>query len=104
LPGEWASLYVIGVDGIPLGGAASPDSFRGNTLLRSTGKAKWTVKATVARELIRNSAVYAFGFPRKAAPIEADGGEVFFESQFGRWKIRAKFQVKAMYCRGQLAL
>jgi hypothetical protein len=103
LPRVFANYYVIGVDGIPLGNSYV-GSLRRYTALRSTGKAKWTVGATAARELIRNSAVYAFGFSKAAALIGPDTGDVVFETQFGEWFIQAKFKPKDMLYHGQLAL
>jgi hypothetical protein len=104
LPRVFANSYVIGLDGIPLGSARSPDFARRFTVLRSRGKAKWAVHAWAVRELVRNSVVYAFGFPRAAAPIGPDTGDVEFETQFGRWSIQSKFKPRDMLYRGQLAL
>jgi hypothetical protein len=103
LPRVFANFYVIGVDGIPLGNSYV-GSLRRYTVLRSTGKPKWTVGAAVVRELIRNSAVYAFGFPKAAAPIVPDTGDVMFETEFGGWFIQAKFRPKEMLYHRQLAL
>ena len=104
LPRVFANCYVIGVDGIPLGTAGRVDYLRRFTVLRSKGKVNWSVRPWVVRELIRNSAVYLFGFPQSAAPIAADRAEVHFESQFGRWMIQTKFKPREMLYRGQLAL
>jgi hypothetical protein len=104
LPYVFANTYVIGVDGIPRGAAGNLNRLRQNSVLRSKGKVKWTIRATVARELIRNSAVCAFGFPRDAAPIDADVNEVVFESEFGQWLMEAKFRPKDMLYHGELAL
>lgn len=104
LPYIFANTYVIGVDGIPRGSAGSLSSLRQFTVLRSKGKQKWTVRASVARELVRNSVVCAFGFPRGAAPIDEDISEVVFETQFGRWLVQAKFRPKDMLYHGELAL
>lgn len=103
LPRAFANLYVIGVDGIP-SGSRFPSSLQRVTVLRCGGKPKWTVRASVPRELIRTSAVYAFGFPKAAAPIGPDSGDVVFETQFGPWMVRATFKPKDMLYRGQLAL
>jgi hypothetical protein len=104
LPHVFANCYVIGVDGIPLGYARGADYLRQFTVLRSRGRARWTVRPWVARELIRNSVIYAFGFPRSEAPIGEDCPEVCFESQFGRWMIQTRFRPKEMLYRGELAL
>ena len=104
LPRVFANCYVIGVDGIPLGYARGADYLRQFTVLRSKGKVKWTVRPRVAGELIRNSVVYAFGFPKAAAPIDPEMGEVYFESQFGRWTVQTRFRPRDMLYRGQLAL
>lgn len=104
LPRVFANSFVIGVDGVPLGSYRNPYALRQFTLLRGKGRAKWTVRPTVVRELVRNSVVYAFGFPRAAAPIDPDTAEIVFEAQFGRWMIQTKFKPKDMLYRGQLAL
>jgi hypothetical protein len=104
LPYFFAHTYVIGVDGIPRGAAGGLNYLKQFTVLRSKGKQKWTVHATVARELIRNSAVCAFGFPRSGAPIDLDVSEVVFETQLGKWLVQTKFHPKDMLYRGELAL
>ena len=104
LPSVFRDSYVIGVDGIPHMDGRGPSSARRFAVLRGKGKQKWMVHATMSREIIRNSAVYAFGFPRAAAPIDLDLNQVVFETQFGRWIVHAKFQPKAMSYRGTLAL
>lgn len=104
LPWELEDLYVIGVDGIPIGGAMNVNSLRQFTVLRGRGRTKWSVRAAVAMELIRNSAVCAFGFPRSAAPIDLATDEVYFESEFGRWMIQTKFRPRDMVYHGELAV
>jgi hypothetical protein len=104
LPRAFANCYVIGVDGIPLGNVGYLDFLRGSTFLRCKGKAKWTVRAWVVRELVRNSAVCAFGFPRASAPINADTDEIHFATQFGRWMVQTRFKPKDMLYHGKLAL
>jgi hypothetical protein len=103
LPGLFANSYVLGVDGIPLI-SPTPDHIKRTTVLRSSGKPKWTVKASVLRELIRTSDVYLFAFARSVAPIRPDTKEVTFETQFGPWHIEATFRPKDMLYHGQLAL
>jgi len=104
LPPEFEDQYVIGVDGIPLGETPYFDYLSGSTRLRSGGAKQWTAAVSEMRELIRNSAVYAFGFPRSSAPVARDSGDIFFETQFGPWLVRAKFRPKEMVYRGSLAL
>jgi hypothetical protein len=104
LPFMFANHYVIGVDGIPLGNTRNPNYLRQFTVLRCKSKAKWSVRALVAHELVRNSVVYAFGFSRAGAPIDPDTEEVVFEAEFGRWMIQTKFKPKDMLYHGQLAL
>jgi hypothetical protein len=116
-PGD-APFYVIGVDGIPPEGLSRGDMKR-LAVLRSSGKPKWNVRAAVAREVIRNSSIYEFGFPKPAAPIGADTVEVSFEIDFGtqtgfrgmthaqqgvQWSLQAKFKPKDMMYHGKLAL
>ena len=104
LPYVFAHSYVIGVDGIPRGTAGGLNSLQQFTVLRAKGKVKWAVRPVVVREIIRNSAVCAFGFPRAQAPIDADTEEVYFETEFGRWLVETKFRPRDMLYRGELAL
>jgi hypothetical protein len=103
LPELFDDFYVIGVDGIPRA-ARNLDSLRQFTVLRGKGKQHWSVVATVAQELVRNSEICAFGFHRDAAPIDPDTTEVVFETQFGRWLVQTKFRPKDMLYHGELAL
>jgi hypothetical protein len=103
LPRVFANFYVVGVDGVP-SGSHSAGYLRRFAALRSNGKPKWSVGASVARELIRNSAVYAFGFPKGAAPIGPDTGDVVFEMELGQWMVQTKFKPKDMLYHGELAL
>lgn len=111
LPPEFADAYVIGVDGIPAGGH-SPEYLRQFAFLRSTGKPKWTARASAAGEVIRTSAVYEFAFPQSGAPIGPDCGEVVFELGLPRGRatgsgagiLHAEFKPKEMLYRGALAL
>jgi hypothetical protein len=102
LPRVLANFYVIGVDGIPLGNH-SAGYLRRFAVLRSHGRPKWAVGASVARELIRNSSVYAFGFS-KAAAIGPDTADLVFEMHFGQWMIQTKFKPRDMLYHGGLAL
>ena len=76
------------LDGIPTGGH-SAGYLRRFSVLRSNAKPAWTLVASAARELTRNSTVYAFGFPKAAAPI-ATTGEVVFEMESGQWMIQTR--------------
>lgn len=103
LPRIFSNSYVIGVDGIPLGYTRDLEYVRFSTFLRSRGKVKWSVRPWVVRELIRNSVVYAFGFRKSSAPIDSES-TLYFEAQFGRWTVGARFRPKEMLYRGELAL
>ena len=103
LPDDFAGCYVIGVDGMPLGGAP-PMSLLGRSTLRSAVKVNWAARPVVVRELDRTSAVYLLGFPRAAAPIIPQGGDVLFTVRFGPWLLEVKFRPRDMVYRGQLAL
>ena len=103
LPRMFNNCYVIGVDGISTGGGGYPDYQRSATFLRGKGKVKWSLRAIVSRELIRNSAVRLFGFPR-TFPIDVDMSEVYFEAQFGRWQVQTKFHPRDMIYKGELAI
>jgi hypothetical protein len=104
LPPEFEDQYVIGVDGIPLGETPYFDYLSGSTRLRCGGGKQWTAAVSEMRELVRNSVVYAFGFPRSSAPVARDSGDIFFETQFGPWLVQARFRPKEMVYRGRLAL
>jgi hypothetical protein len=97
-----ADFYVIGVDTIP--NADEYDYLEMYAHLRCDGKSKWNLKAFAMHELIRNSMVYQFTFPRSAAPIGPDTGEVIFEIASGTWMIQSRFKPKEMLYHGQLAL
>lgn len=96
-----SNFYVIGVDTIPH--ADDHDYLEMYAHLRCVGKSNWNVKAFGVHTLNRNSLVYEFSFPRAAAPIRPDTGEVIFEIDFGGWRIESRFKTKDMLYRGQLA-
>ena len=103
-PPEFENSYVLGVDGIPAGGR-SADTLRESAVLNFTGKPRWTVGATNARELIRaTGVVYEFAFSKSATPIARNSGDIVFEVSFGDWKIRTTFEPKNMLYQGRLAL
>jgi hypothetical protein len=96
--------YAVGVEGIPTGGF-SVSHLRAYALLSSTGRPKWTVGATDARELIRTSGVvYEFVFPKSDAPIGRTIRDLTFEALFGKWTIRTTFKPRTMLYHGRPAL
>ena len=103
--------YVIGLGGILPNGFSSDDLLR-YAFLRSSGKPKWNVRASSAREVIRTSSVYDFLFPKASAPIDPHLAEVIFEVDIRvtqdasslRWLLQAKFKPKEMLYRGRLAV
>jgi hypothetical protein len=99
----YENYYVIGVDGFP-SGDNSPDELRQFAVLRSTGKAKWSVRAAASRERIRTSSVFQFAFPRASAPIGPDSQEVVLDINLRPWTLRTKFKPREMLYRGKLAL
>jgi len=99
----YENYYVIGVDGFP-SGDNSPDELRHIAVLRSTGKAKWSVPAAASRERIRTSPVFQFAFPRASAPIGLDTQEVVLDINLRPWTLRTNFKPRAMLYHGKLAL
>ena len=97
------SYYVIGLDGLPSGNYTA-NFLSEFAFLRSTGTAKWRVKATAARERIRTSSVYQFAFSKAAAPIGMSTEGVIFEMTLGQWTLETKFRPKDMMYRGRLAV
>jgi hypothetical protein len=97
----YANFYVIGVDAIP---DADSYDLKKYAHLHCAGKSKWSVSAFGAHTLVRTSLVYEFSFPRAAAPIGPDTGEVIFEIDLGEWLVQSKFKTQDMLYRGRLAL
>jgi hypothetical protein len=98
------NYYVVGVEGIPTEGFSLPH-LRAHAVLSSTGKPRWNVGATDARELIRTTGVvYEFAFPKSDAPIGPNSRDIIFEALFGKWRIGAKFKPRDMLYHGRPAL
>lgn len=98
----YLDFYVIGVDTIPQGDEHA-EHLKDYAHLRCTGRIKWTLRAFGAHNLIRNSSVYLFSFPKASAPIGLDT-EVIFDMDIGGWTIQSRFRANDMLYRGRLAL
>jgi len=104
LPAVFADHYVVSFDGPSLGDQ-SMRSLAVETVLEAKSKPKVKVSAALVGQLIRNSVVYAFGFPKKAVSIGPDCEEVVFRTQFGTiWKLEATFKPKEMLYHGEVAV
>jgi len=99
---EFADHYVIGVDGVAIGGKS--EEYLPFAALRSAGRPKWTVWATSVREVVRSSPVYQFSFLRSTAPIGPKTGEVLFILGLRPGYVAARFKPNQMLYHGQLAL
>jgi len=98
----YANFYGIGVDTVPEGDDYA-NHLKDYAHLRCTGRNNWKLRSFGAHNLIRNSSVYEFSFPRAGASIGLDT-EVTFDMDIGGWKIQSRFRTNDMLYRGRLAL
>ena len=103
LPAVFADHYVVSLDGPSLDDQFIR-SLAVETVLEAKSKPRVKARAALVRQLMRNSVVYAFGFPKKAVPIGPDCDEVVFRTQFGIWMLNATFKPKEMLYHGELAV
>jgi hypothetical protein len=122
LPDAFAGRYVISVSGIPL----NPGSRRGYqddddndsnsqstrdmldrlksvTSLEPKGKAE-VQPGVIQQQSTAGLGSILFGFSKDVASLKPEDKEVTFSTQFGRVVVRAKFILKDMMYRGELAL
>jgi hypothetical protein len=104
LPFYFEHSYVIGVDGLSHGKLGSLNSLKPLTILHTNSKRSRAVHPNVADELVRNSAICAFGFPHSTGAVDVDANEVTFETRIGIWMLQAKFNLKKMLYHGRLAV
>lgn len=121
---EFASRWVIGVTGLPVGimerrGRGNPANARDDnsplTLRRrmiealSVGatleaRGKEPAGAGIVRAAPRTADTYLFGFSKDLLPLTAADREVVFILRTGLMEVKAKFELREMIYRGKLAL
>jgi len=100
---DFRGHYVIGVTGLQVPPAQRPGMLQILQGAAFLEKGKERVQPGVA-EYSRDGATIFFGFSRELFPLTAADKEVQFEINTGDLRIRAKFELKEMTYRGQLAL
>ena len=113
LPDAFANHYVIGVSGIPIlsgrnvsRGASDDalDRIKNLTYLEPKGKDKAQPGVVQAGGASGSTRTILFGFSKEILQLTATDQELTFTSQFGNLPVKAKFTLKEMLYRGQLAL
>ena len=121
LPESLANRYVISVSGFPLNSGAGRES-RGEgsgdssgpsdemldrvkalTSLQPKGKAL-AQPGVVQPQLTTGASSLLFGFAKDILALDRDDTEVSFSTQLGRLTVKAKFNLKEMMYRGELAV
>ncbi len=103
LPTDFRGHYVIGMSGLQIAPAERPGMLE---LLRgaaSLEKGKERIQPGLA-EYSKDGSTVFFGFARELFPLTSADKEVQFEINTGDLRVRAKFEMKEMVYRGQLAL
>lgn len=103
LPTGFRGHYVVGVSGLQFSPAQRPgmlELLKGAAFLE---KGKERAQPGIA-EYSKDGATIFFGFSRELFPLTNADKEVQFEINTGELRIRAKFELKEMVYRGQLAL
>jgi hypothetical protein len=120
LPEAFASRYVISVSGLPLMGRGGRpqdesqeassrsiddaiDRLKGLTLLQPRDKAG-AQPGIVQQQQSTGPASVLFGFSKEMLTLVQEDREVVFSTQFGRLAVKAKFNLKDMIYRGELAV
>jgi hypothetical protein len=121
LPDTLANHYVISMNGFPLNGSSRRryeddgdsrsasstddilDRFKGVTSLEPKGGRDAQPGVVLQQPSSSNESVL-FGFSKDLLSLKSDDKEVTFTTQLGRVQIRAKFNLKEMLYRGELAL
>lgn len=122
LPDGLSNHYVITVGGIPLNGGgggsrrypsqddSSSSGSNQDALNRLKGltylepKEKRDLQPSVVLQPEQGYGPIYFGFPKEMLTLKADDKEVTFTSTFGRLPVKAKFNLKDMLYRGELAV
>jgi hypothetical protein len=103
LPEDFRGHYVIGVTGFQIPAAQRPGMLQLFKESASLEKGKDRVQPGVA-DYSKDRATIFFGFSRELFPVTAADKEVQFTINTGDIRVRAKFELKEMMYRGQLAL
>jgi hypothetical protein len=111
VPEAFTSHYVIGVSGIPLSGSyqrseddsdSAVDRLKGVTFLEVRGKRD--LQPGVVQQQTSSSGSVLFGFSKEMLTLAPDDREVLFTTTFGKLNLKAKFNLKEMMYRGELAV
>lgn len=120
LPESLADRYVISVSGFPMmSGRRSQSEAQGEpsqspqdlledlkalTSLQPKGKAIAQPGVVERQQTTTGSSSYLFGFSKEILTLGPDDKEVAFSTVLGRLAVKAKFNLKEMIYRGELAL
>lgn len=113
LPEAFANHYVISVSGFPLSTGrrrSQDDSDNTDNLDRLKSvtylqpKDKRDLQPGVVQQQTSYSGSVLFGFSRELVTLKPEDKEVAFITQFGRLNVKAKFNLKEMLYRGELAV
>jgi hypothetical protein len=121
LPEAFANHYVIGVSGFPMmsGRRRSQDDTNQDNSAQATEDTLDHLKAltflkpkdkeglepgVALQQPSSGGGTYLFGFSKEMLPLTAADKEVTFTTRIGRLDVKAKFNLKDMLYRGELAL
>ena len=110
VPEAFSNHYVISVSGVPINGRyqrsedeeADVDRLKGVTFLEVRGKRD--LQPGVVQQQTSSYGSVLFGFSKEMLTIAADDKDVLFTTTFGRLNLKAKFTLKEMLYRGELAV
>ncbi len=110
IPDPLANHYVISVSGIPTSGSyrrsededADLDRIKGVTFLEPKGKRD--VQPGIVQTQPSSVGSVLFGFSKEILQLSEDDKEVLFTTTFGHLNLKAKFTLKDMMYRGELAV
>jgi hypothetical protein len=115
LPADFGGMYVLSVGGLPLvplrprAGRNTPrlsqaalDGVRKTATLQLRGRDPMT--AAICRQILHNSNVFHFGFPKQALEISEDERAILFTITVEKMVVTTKFRPREMLYRGELAL
>ena len=103
LPTDFRGHYVIGVSGLQIAPAERPGMLELLKGAASLEKGKERIQPGLA-EYSKDGSTVFFGFAKELFPLTAADKEVQFEINTGDLRVRAKFEMKEMAYRGELAL
>ena len=121
LPDTFANHYVIGVSGFPMmsgrprsedddkrdssaqASEARLDNLKSLTFLKPKDK-EGLQPGLVLQQPSSGGGTYLFGFSKEMLPLTAADKEVTFTTRIGRLDVKAKFNLKEMLYRGDLAV